>query len=100
MTNEQIIVIILLILNLLSFVVGFILGKIWSINGVTNTVVKPKSFLDNTKISTVSANIDERIVITDIKTDNMVKKYDNLGEVKQSTENISSSVNKLKQMKG
>jgi MFS superfamily sulfate permease-like transporter len=100
MTNEQLFIIILVILNFFSFVLGFIVGKIWSISGVINSVEKPKSFLKESKTNQLSANIDERIIITDIKTDNMVKKYDTLGETKQSTENISSSVNKLKQMKG
>lgn len=100
MTNEQILMLVLVILNLFSFALGLILGKIWSINGVVNSTAKPKSFLSESKNNTLSANIDERIIITDIKTDNMVKKYDSLGETKQSTENISSSVNKLKQMKG
>lgn len=96
-----IIIAILIILNCLSFLLGVVLGKLWSISGVTTNVNKPKSFLKSSD-ENVSTNIsiDDKIYITDIKTDGMVKKYTDLGEVKQSNENISSSVNKLKQMKG
>jgi hypothetical protein len=45
-------------------------------------------------------NIDEKIHITDIKTDGMIKKYENLGEIKNSNENITNSIDKLKRMKG
>ena len=102
MNNIHLIIItILIILNCLSFLLGVVLGKLWSISGVTTNVNKPKSFLKSSdeNVST-NVSIDDKIYITDIKTDGMVKKYTDLGEVKQSNENISSSVNKLKQMKG
>lgn len=101
MTNEQVLIIILIILNLLSFVIGLVLGRLWLISGVSSLVDKPKSFLKESKNeikSTVS--IDETVFVTDIKTDNMIKKYDSLGEIQTSNENISTSVDKLKKMKG
>lgn len=93
-----IIIVILIILNVLSFILGLTLGKLSSISGVT--INKPKSFLKSSNDNVpASVYIDDKIYVTDIKTDGMVKKYEDLGEIKQSTENISSSVNKLKQMK-
>lgn len=95
-----IIILILILINILSFILGFILGKLWSISGViTNNNNRPKSFLKSSNETVESVSIDEKIYITDIKTDGMVKKYDDLGEVKKSNENITSSINKLKQMK-
>lgn len=97
----NIIIIILLILNIISFILGFIWAKLSSISGVSINTGKPRSFLKSSDEGKVSAvTIDDKIYVTDIKTDGMVKKYDDLGEVKKSSENISSSVNKLKQMKG
>lgn len=95
----SIIIAILIIFNILFLVIGFILGRIWSINGVNNND-KPKSFLKSKENKIESVSIDEKVYVTDIKTDGMTKKYDDLGEVKRSDENISSSINKLKQMKG
>jgi hypothetical protein len=93
-----IIVIILVILNILSFILGFLLGKILSISGVS-ILNKPKSFMQS-QPSNNTINIDEKIHITDIKTDGMIKKYENLGEIKNSNENITNSIDKLKRMKG
>jgi hypothetical protein len=47
-----------------------------------------------------SVSIDETKVVTSINTDNLTKKYDELGDKVVSDENISSSINKLKNMKG
>lgn len=95
----NILIVVLLFMNLLFLLVGYILGKLTKNDGVYNT--RPKSFFDNNKdpISTKIA-IDDTKVVTDIKTDNLEKKYDQLGTTVQSTENISSAINKLKNMKG
>lgn len=93
-----IIIIVLVLCNILSGLIGFILGKLWSISGVTNN--KPRAFLKDAIEVTNTVSIDDKVYVTDIKTDGMIKKYDDLGEVKKSDENITSSVNKLKQMKG
>jgi hypothetical protein len=68
-------------------------------SGVSTVYNKPKSFMQ-TQDSPTTISIDEKVHITDIKTDGMIKKYDNLGEVKNSNENISHSIQKLKQLKG
>jgi hypothetical protein len=45
-------------------------------------------------------SIDNSKFVVDIKTDQLEKKYEGLGEIKNSQENIGSSINKLKNMKG
>ena len=100
MTNELLLDIVLLILNIFSFSIGLILGKIWSGSSVYQSIEKPKSFLQKTnETNKDKVIIDDKKIVLNIKTDGMEKKYENLGEVKQSSENISSSVDKLKQMK-
>jgi|688.fasta_scaffold16575_17 hypothetical protein len=92
-------ILILVILNIFSFVLGCLVGKLLLVNGVSMISNKPKSFFQSEQKSE-KVNIDEKIHITNIKTDGMVKKYDSLGEVKTSEENINNSIEKLKKMKG
>jgi hypothetical protein len=97
--QENKLFIILVCINILFILIGYILGKITNNNGVIQN--KPKSFFekeiinDNQKIT-----IDNSKVVTEIKTDNLEKKYDQLGTTVESNENISSAINKLKNMKG
>jgi hypothetical protein len=99
MTNEHFLIIILIIINIFSVCIGYILGKMHQIYGVNSIAQKPISFFtkdDNkTKVS-----IDDTKYVINIKTENLEKKYENLGEVKKTSENISQSVNKLKNLKG
>lgn len=93
----------LIILNILVFFCGYSYGKHQCIG--TNTIGfvgnKNKSkILQNSEDIQQALSIDERKVVTKISTDNLEKKYDNIGETKQSQENISSAINKLKNMKG
>lgn len=90
--------IILIILVLNAFFIGYLLGKNRQSVGVTNT----GSFFDKNKISQKESvlKIDETKCVLDIRTDNMIKKYDELGEKTISKENISNSINKLKNLKG
>jgi alpha-N-acetylglucosamine transferase len=44
--------------------------------------------------------IDEKKIVIDINTNDLTKKFNTLGEVTNSENNISSSINKLKNMKG
>lgn len=98
--------IILFTLTLLSLGASlFFIGYFYahkSLHGVSYVKEnRPTSFFKKEeKNSTSSAvAIDDRKFVIDIKTDNLEKKYDQLGEVKQSNENISNSINKLKNMK-
>jgi hypothetical protein len=93
MSND--IIIIVLILN--AFFIGYLLGKNRQVVGVTTT----SSFFDKNKSSQKESNIkiDDTKCVLDIQTNNLTKKYDELGEKTLSTDNISGSVNKLKNLK-
>lgn len=90
----------LLAIGVCLFLIGYFVGK-QSSNGVYNTAVnKPSSFFDNTKEEKKNkVVINDTKFVTEIKTDGMEKKYENLGEIKQSAENITDSINKLKNLK-
>lgn len=96
----------LLIIYPIVFIIGYILGKIHQPNGVynhSNQIVSSKYNQQNNNSNQKTipiVAIDDRKLVVDIKTDSLEKKYDSLGDVKTSNENISSSVNKLKNMKG
>jgi hypothetical protein len=100
MNNSNIIILILLILNIISLFIGYILGKISSINTINIT----DRYLSNNqnlkkKEGMSMVDIDETKFILKIITDNLEKKYDKLATSKQSTENITDSINKLKNLK-
>jgi hypothetical protein len=80
------------------FIVGIYIGK----NIISNNI-------ENTNISTVKKeknipknhiNIDEKKVVLDINTKGLEKKYDSIAEETIQETDISTSVNKLKNMKG
>jgi hypothetical protein len=99
MTTEHLIILVLICVNILSLIIGYVLCKIQIIYNNTYSQQKPVSFF--TKPSTQQfVNIDETKYVVNIKTENLEKKYNTLGEIKQTTDNISSSVNKLKNLKG
>ncbi len=82
----------------MCFCIGYLLHR--SGQGV---YIKDNSIFakTNTKVSSKDKiQIDDKKFVTDIKTDNLEKKYKDLGDIKTSNENISSSINKLKNMKG
>jgi hypothetical protein len=73
----------------------------------------PKGVSNNSHIGFLKANsqhqdqnsskplaIDDRKVVLGLGTDGLQKKYDQLGETQKTKEDISSSINKLKNMKG
>lgn len=92
----------LLFLGVCLFFIGYLIGKNSNSNGVyTNVSNKPKSFFGEEKAQVKNnISIDDTKYVVDIKTTGMEKKYDSLGDTKTSEENISLSVNKLKNMKG
>jgi hypothetical protein len=51
------------------------------------------------KQPTSEISIDETKFVTTINTSGMEKKFDSLGDKKQTTENISDNINKLKNIK-
>ena len=98
---STVLIIIICLLNIITFILGYLLGKINNIrydnvSTSSNSIYKNqenKSSLRNT------VSIDEGKIVTKIDTSNLEKKYDKLGDDKVSEENISSSINKLKSMK-
>lgn len=99
LSNDAIVISILIVVNLICGLIGYFIG-VFTSKGVYNS---PQSFFKQQKerkeplVSNLS--IDDKKFVVDIKTDGMERKYDNLGDVKQTEENISNSVNKLKNLK-
>ena len=95
-------VLILSLINILSFGLGYLIGKLRPISGVSsNSQVyngSPINRLDGQNKLKIS--IDDSKFVTEIKTDGLEKKYTDLGDKKVSNENIGNSINKLKNMKG
>ena len=84
------------ILNFIFFLLGYMLAKI----SVKQAYDRPKSFFDSHKTQNKNnVSIDEKKVVVSIDTSTLEKKYDSLGEIKQTQENISGSINKLKNLK-
>lgn len=98
MSNNLILVYLSVVLNLICFILGFLLGKITAGSGVS-LVDKPVSFIKVQK-NKPDISIDSTKFVNTIKTENLEKKYDSLGEISTSESNIQSSINKLKNMKG
>ena len=89
---------ILLLFNIVFFCLGYIFGKIKNNNQTSSSFVNKTK--NNKEIEKKETQIDETKYIPKIKTDDIEIKYDSLGDSKTTTENISSSINKLKNMKG
>jgi hypothetical protein len=90
----------LLAIGVCLFLIGYFIGKQTNA-GVFNSVIdrKPTSFFDDIKKDKKTVSIDDAKYVVDIQTSGMEKKYDSLGDIKKSEENISNSINKLKNMK-
>jgi hypothetical protein len=90
----------LVISHIVCLILGYILGQLRSISGVSISS-QPNKVLQSivNKDTKQSISIESSKFVTSITTEGMEKKYATLGEIKDSDENISSSVNKLKNMK-
>jgi hypothetical protein len=90
----------LLAIGVCLFLIGYFYGLSKIGNGVSNLVIdRPKNFFGHNVTKNNKISIDNTKVVTDIKTDNLEKKYESLGEIKNSEDNISESINKLKNLK-
>jgi len=90
--------IIYLIVCVNCYIIGYLVGRMNSNPkdiGVFKDVKKTKP---NSPMNSV-VSIDETKVVTNINTDNLVKKYEQLGDRTVSNDNISDSISKLKNMK-
>ena len=91
---------ILIISYVIVFILGLIIGKLWSNVGVYNNSPiskKPSSFFDKEVKKSIS--IDETKFVGDIKTEGLEKKYANIAEEKTTTSDIQTSIDKLKNLK-
>ena len=91
---------ILLALNIVFLLIGYLLGKIN--NSHNNFGVQPVSFfkqqqVDKRKESAVM--IDDTKYVSTINTSDLEKKYDKLGDIVISNDAINESINKLKNLK-
>lgn len=101
MLNNNIIIVLIILIYLNSLFIGFLLGRLYGFGGVSNSTTQ--SFFTKQKTDQVVKNnlsIDDKKIVVDIKTDTLEKKYNTLGDVTQKSDDISSSVNKLKNLKG
>lgn len=98
MLNDSFVVATVIVIVIIhTFLIGYILGKKIE-NSTTN--VNPVLRHKNKFATDNNVKIDDTKFVTDIRTDTLEKKYDSLGDVKSTAENISDSVNKLKNLKG
>jgi hypothetical protein len=99
MIPDNIIIYLLVVLNIILVGLGYLLGRLHTGNTeyVYNTSNKKNNSIAPSK---TSIQINEEKFVTDIRTDNIEKKFETLGDTKTSEENISSAINKLKNMKG
>jgi len=98
-TDDKLILI-LILLNVLSFFIGFIVANFKNTISHRDEIEVESFFTQQKKKKKNKITIDETKVVSKINTDNLEKKYDKLGDTKQSQENITSSISKLKNMKG
>ena len=82
-----------------SFLFGYFFGHYTHKNGVNNNVSFFTKQKENNQLKS-EISIDDKKFVTEIKTNNLEKKYNSLGDIKSTSENISDSVNKLKNLKG
>jgi hypothetical protein len=104
-TNTEIAIIVAIFLT--THIISFLIGLLWCrlllissiIPNVSNDLFVSKKHKTDI-LSKKPVDIDERTVVMDIKTDSLEKKYQELGDITKSEENIAKSINKLKNMKG
>lgn len=97
---ENIVIYSLLWLNIISLLIGYLLGNL---NLKQKSNIVNSSFIKNNSNKTINhcsnIKIDDKKVVVSIDTDGLEKKYNQLGDIKTSQENISSSIDKLKHLK-
>lgn len=103
MTIDQNILILFFVFSIpfyfVFFICGWLVGRSSSLQnfGSQSNISKTVSSKDNRKLSSIS--IDEKKIVTDISTDGMEKKYASIANTVQSNEKITSSIDKLKNLK-
>jgi hypothetical protein len=83
------------------FLLGLFMGKGYS--SQSNIGTQPVSFRNKQKLidnNPKEINIDNSKYVTNINTDTLEKKYETLGDITTSKEQINTSISKLKNLKG
>lgn len=96
-TYKILIILSIVSVNILFFIVGFLFSSLFYKNISSSEIFSPKFVKEKNK---PKIDIDDKKIITQIKTEGLEKKYQNIAESTQSDENITSSISKLKSMKG
>lgn len=95
-----IIVLTFVILFGVGIVIGLFIGK----NNANTNYEKPESFLKKnyttTKQDKKQISIDDTKVVIGVDTDGLEKKFDQITESVKTKNDVQTSVNKLKRMKG
>lgn len=103
MTTNDLLYIIIALLLVVSycavFALGVFIGKLNTSNGVNNGG-SALFISEKAKEATKKLSIDDRKVVIGLGTEGLDKKYDKLGDIQHTNDDISSSINKLKNMKG
>lgn len=100
--DKQILFHILIYLNLISLLIGFLLGRFYisSVgNPIYNNINNTKKNSNKNSIPINNIEIDDKKIVLDINTSGLEKKYQSLGQVTQKDNDISESINKLKNIK-
>ena len=105
MDNSSIVLICILIISHTMYIVsGFMLCYMIKVGDNSLGFVYDNEKHQKNKIKpsakTKDIEIDNTKIVLKIDTNNMEKKFDNIAESKKQKNDVSSSVNKLKQMKG
>lgn len=91
--------IILILFNIVFFLLGYTIGKSSHVKVESQPISFFKKQNQKDSESPQKVAIDGTKFVTDIKTSDLVKKYEELGDIKVSTDNIESSIDKLKNLK-
>lgn len=106
---NELILYILVVLNILLFIIGYIIGRIQQKNvniiGQSGYLIpkEQKKQIEQNKIieKIQSVDIDDSKFVVDVDLSGFEKKFEEIAETKESNENIESSISKLSQiMKG
>lgn len=98
MSNSNILIIMLLLFNIIFFCIGYLSAKCGQNFNSENNLDRKKGSVHNKNLSNI--DINDKKIVTKIDTDSLEKKYQDLGEIKDTQEDLSVSINKLKNMKG
>lgn len=96
-----------ILFSIIFLIIGYLLGRILKYDGqkfLDNTSNNHESFFKQQKNKTKSTkrpiiDIDGSTHVVKINTDNLEKKYEEFGNKQTKNENISGSINKLKNLK-